>query len=223
MRRGRNLLATPPIYTTVVLLLISGCATQAQRQYQAMATNNKEVIAQFVSCATAVANAPEAVPIRAHVPLRATEATLSQLSDASHASKPEIDAIVDLHPRIKECEQAVLNGFLQSTPSFIPILTSSFNRGEDDVLLLIQQKITWGEYNKRRRDRATEVQAEIQSASQQIISGLQHQHETELAQRQRAAEALAQWAQTQQMINAMGRPVITNCNQFGGAVNCVSQ
>ena len=139
------------------------------------------------------------------------------------ANNSETEAILVIYPRIQECQRTLLIGFLKSTPSFVPILASAYNRGEDDVLMLIQHKISWGEYNKRRRDRATEIQAELQSASQQIVSGLQHQHENELAQRERAAEALAQWAQTQQQISAMHRPVITNCNQAGGMVNCVSQ
>jgi hypothetical protein len=223
MGRISNLVAWPPVLTTVVLVLLSGCATQAQRQYQAAATNNKEIAAQFISCTTAVANAPEAEPIRGHVPIKATDATLVQLSDSAMANKVEIAAILVLHPRIQECQRALLNGLLGSTPSFVPILTASYNKGEDDVLMLVQHKLTWGEYNKRRRDRATEIQAEIQSASQQLVGGLQHQHEAELAQRQRAAEALAQWAQTQQMINAVNRPIITNCNEFGSMLNCVSR
>ena len=45
-----------------------------------------------------------------------------------------------------------------------------------------------------------------------------------LARRQAAAQAIAQWAQTQQVINAMNRPVTTNCTNLGsGIVNCVSQ
>jgi hypothetical protein len=52
---------------------------------------------------------------------------------------------------------------------------------------------------------------------------LKYEHEAELARRQAALDTIARWAQTQQMINAMNRPVITSCNQFSGMVNCFSR
>ena len=204
-------------------LLMGGCATQAQRQFQAVVTNNRNIAAQYLSCATVIYNSSEAGPIRAHAPLKATDATLAQLSDTSKASEPEIQAIFLLHPKLQECQRIVLNGLMSTTPTLVPILTEQYNGGEDDALMLIQRKLTWGEYAKLRRDRATAVQAELQAEGQKIVAGLQQQHENELAHRQAAAEAFARWAQTQQIINNMNRPVITNCNRFGGMVNCVTQ
>jgi phage terminase Nu1 subunit (DNA packaging protein) len=64
----------------------------------------------------------------------------------------------------------------------------------------------------------------LQAEERRIVSGLERSHEAELARRQAAAQAIAQWAQTQQVINAMNRPVTTNCTNLGsGIVNCVSQ
>jgi hypothetical protein len=102
-------------------------------------------------------------------------------------------------------------------------LIASYNKGEDDLLVLIQQKMTWGDYVRRARDRATETQAALLAEDRNVVSGLQQEHQAEIAQRQRAAEALAAWAQTQELINAANRPVITNCNAFGGMVNCVTR
>jgi hypothetical protein len=202
---------------------MGGCATQAQRQFQAVVTNNRNIAAQYLSCVTVIYNSSEAGPIRARAPLKATDATLAQLSDTSKASEPEIQAIFLLHPKLQECQRIVLNGLMSTTPTLVPILTEQYNRGEDDALMFIQRKLTWGEYAKLRRDRATAVQAELQAEGQKIVAGLQQQHENELAHRQAAAEAFARWAQTQQIINNMNRPVITNCNRFGGMVNCVTQ
>ena len=68
------------------------------------------------------------------------------------------------------------------------------------------------------------MQAGLQAESQRIVAGLEQSHQAELARRQAAAQAIAQWAQTQQAINAMNRPVTTNCMNLGsGMVNCVSQ
>ena len=105
----------------------------------------------------------------------------------------------------------------------MPIFIEAFNKNENDLLALTQQKMTWGDYVRRGRDRATETQAAIQAEDRRIVSGLQQEHQAEIEQHQRAAEALASWAQTQEMINAANRPVFTNCNALGGMVNCVSR
>jgi len=202
---------------------MSGCATQAQRQFQAIKANNQVAGAQYLSCVSAVYDAPDATPVQSKTPLKADDITLPQLADPSTATASETQAIFGLHPKLKECQRAVLAELGKSTPSFVPILVKEYGRFDDALLLLIQRKISWGDFNKRRRDNASVAQAAIQEAGRQLTSELREMHQNEMAQRQAAAEAIAQWAQTQQMINAMNRPVITNCNRMGSMVNCVSQ
>jgi hypothetical protein len=206
----------------VIAALLSGCATAAQRQYQAIAANNGAAVAQLASCTSAVYNSPENAPIRRHFPARISELSLEQLADASTASDEEIRIILAVHPQLQECRRSALDRLVKSSPSFVPILIVEFNKNEDDLLSLIQRKIAWVEYTKRVRDRAAETRVALQAESQRIVAGLNQEHHAELARRQAALDALAQWAQTQQVINAMNRPVVTNCNQFGGMVNCVT-
>lgn len=65
----------------------------------------------------------------------------------------------------------------------------------------------------------------ISSATTPLVmdAGLEQQHEAELARRQAALDAMARAAQTQQLINAVNRPIMTNCTNLGsGMVNCTS-
>jgi len=101
-------------------LLLIGCATAAQRQYQAMATGNTAILAQAKNCTMEVYNSPDAAVVRSHSPVDAREATLAQLSDQSLPSRPEIAAVLVLHPRIHACRKAILDGLLNTTPSVIP-------------------------------------------------------------------------------------------------------
>jgi hypothetical protein len=203
--------------------LLAGCATAAQRQYQAIVTGNKTLGDEAKACTMAAYNAPEAAPLRPHLPLDPREATLAQLSDTTFATGPEIAAIEVLYPHLKACQKAALDGLANTTPGAVPILAKAYSAADDDTILLIQRKLSWGDRVKRGRDRALATQEALQAEGQRVVSGLEHQHEAEIAQRQRAAEALAQWAQTPQLINAANRPVITNCNQFGNMLNCTSQ
>jgi hypothetical protein len=203
--------------------LLGGCATAAQRQYQAMATGNLAILAQAQNCTTEVYNSPDAASIRSHSPIDPREATLAQLSDQSLPNKQEIAAVLVLHPRLQACRKAILDGLLNTTPSVIPILTKEYAGADDDTIAFVQRKMSWGERVKRARDRLIGLQASLEAEQQRIIAGLERSHEAELARRQAATNAISQWAQTQQVINAMNRPVFTNCTGMGSMVNCISR
>jgi hypothetical protein len=205
------------------LWLLSGCATQAQREFQTMRTGQHEAVAEFGACGAAIYNAPESAPIRAHIPLNLNDVTLQQLSDPSYATPEETQVMFSTHPKIQLCRKSFLAKLTQAEPAVVPIRIASFNKSDDNRIAVAQRKITWGEYIHRMRDLSAETQAALLEADARVVAGLQQEHQAEVAQRQRAAEALAAWAQTQQMINAANRPVITNCNQFGNTVNCVSR
>ena len=192
-----------------LLLLACGCATQAQRQYQSISTNIKTASEQIAACAAAVYNSPEAASLRPHMPLQPIDVTLEQMSDSSVATDQEIHAIFVTHPRVQECRKTYMAEISQSTPSLVPIYASFYNKTEDNLLALIQKKLAWGEFAKKQRDAATDSRTAIQVASQSIVAGLKQDHQAEIEQRQRAAEAVSQWAQTQQMINALNHPAPT--------------
>jgi hypothetical protein len=193
--------------------LLLGCATQAQRQYQAIATGNQAIGAQAKACEAEVYNAPEAASLRPHFPMDLREATLTQLSDPSLATKPEIDAILLLYPRLQACQKAILEGLVNTMPGLVPILAKGYSEGDDDTILLIQRKLTWGDRIHRGRNRVIALQAAMLAEAQRVVAALEQSHEAELARRQAAvqaaAAALASYAQTQQVISNMNRPV--NC------------
>src|SRR5260370_5362905 len=206
MLRSLKWVTVTKIGAGALALFVCGCATQAQRQFQAMMTNDKAASEKIAACAAAVYNSPEAGVLRSHMPLKPFDATLQQMSDPSVVNDQEIDASLVTHPRVQECRKAFLTEVSQSTPSLVPIYTAFYNRNEDDLLVMIRKQLTWGEFTKKRRDDATEAQAAVQAEGRRIVEGLKQDNAAELAQRQRAAEAIAQWAQTQQMINALNRP-----------------
>jgi len=202
--------------------LLGGCATAAQQQYQAMATGNQALIAQGKSCVIEAYNGPEGAMVRSHLPIDAREITLAQLADQSLPTKQEVAAVLALHPRIQACRKAILDGLLGTMPSVVPVLAREFAGADDDTIAFVQRKLSWGERVRRARDRYLALQAELQTEERQIVAGLERSHEAELTRRQAAADAMARWAQTQQVINAMNRPVFTNCTGTGSMVNCIS-
>jgi hypothetical protein len=223
MRRSLITVSRRKVVITLFLAgFLGGCATAAQRQYQAMATGNQALIAQGKSCLTEAYNSAEGALVRSHLPIDAGEITLAQLSDQSLPTRQEVAAVLALHPRIQACRKALLDGLLGTMPSVVPILAKEFAGADDDTIAFVQRKMSWGERVRRARDRYLALQAELQTQERQIVAGLERSHEAELARRQAALDAMARWAQTQQMINAMNRPVFTNCTGTGSMINCIS-
>jgi hypothetical protein len=202
---------------------LAGCATAAQRQYQAMASGIQAIVSEAKACTAQAYNSPEMAIVRPHFPLDPRDATLAQLSDQSLATKQEAEAILAVYPQLQACRKAVLDGLQKTTPSAVPIMAKEYAEADDDTILLVQRKISWGDRVKRGRDRLVAAQAALSAEDHRITAGLEQQHEAELARRQAALDALARWAQTQQVINAMNRPVLTNCTNLGTITNCVSQ
>jgi hypothetical protein len=99
----------------------------------------------------------------------------------------------------------------------------------DSLNELVNKRQSWGEYAKRLKDITTDARSELAAEEARITSGLQQSHEAELAQRQAAAQAaadaLARYAQTQQIIANTNRPVFTNCLRMGyqgNMLNCTT-
>jgi hypothetical protein len=208
------------VATTVAL---AACATGAQRQYEAMVTNGKVAGDQVATCSAAAYNSPEFEPVRPHLPPKLDDATLVQLADQNFPNDNEIAAIVATHPKYNACRQAFLNQLSQTAPSLAAIWAALYTKNEAVTVQLVQKKLPWGEYLTRAKANASDTKLQLNQESQRIVAGLNRSHEAELARRQAAANAMAQYMQTQQIINNMNRPVVTNCNQFGTMVNCVSQ
>jgi hypothetical protein len=206
-----------------VSLLAGACATAAQRQYQAMATNGQSSSQSLQACVRPVWDAPENAPLRARMPFKVIDATLQQMSDKDFASDEEIQTILVVHPKLNSCRQAFLTQLSQTSPSISVLYASTFADNEHHLIDLIDKKERWGEYVRGAKQRVTELQLRLTQESQRITAGLDQSHQAELARRQAAANAMSQYLQTQQIINNMNRPVVTNCNQFGNMVNCVSR
>jgi hypothetical protein len=214
---------TRTLSVLAVATLLAGCSTAAQRQYQAIVTNTRSTLEDIQACKMAVYNSPEYAPVRGHLPSNAVYPTLEQISDESMANNDEIKSILATHPQLQVCEHQALDRLAQATPTIVPILVSLITKSEDNVMDLVQQKQSWGAYVKRSRDEAVAANAKLQAEGQRITADLQRSHETELLQRQRAAQAVMQWSQTQQLINAMNRPQAPlNCYATGADAGVVA-
>ena len=206
----------------IVAALCTSCSTTAQRKEQAIRENSQLASSTLHRCIRAVYDSADYAPLRAHIPAPPSSFTLELLTDPAFATDDEIRALFAVHPKVNACRQEQLDQIMQQTRSFVPIMASAYSRNEDALIGLIQQQTTWGAYARQVKANQEELRAKLVSEGQRIDAGLQKSHEAELARRQAAANAIAQFVETAAEINALSRPIVTNCNAYGNSATCVT-
>lgn len=206
-----------------VAFVLSACATAAQNQAVAIRANTQSAGQQLQTCSLAVYNSVAFDPLRPKLPFAADQASLAQMTDASLASDLEVAAILSVHGQLQACRGAFFNQISQTTPSIVPILAASATETENSLIDLIQKKETWGDHVRRVKTVIADTSLQLAAEGRNINRDLERSHESELARRQAAADSVARYYQTQEIINSLNRPVIstTTCDRFGNSVNCI--
>jgi hypothetical protein len=205
-----------------IVTFVTGCATQAEMRAQAIDTNTSAATTAFNQCVRNLIDSKEFEPIRENVPYNPLEATLQQLADTAKATKQQVAAILTVHPRYQQCRSALQTALSSTTPTIVPIIVSQWTQNDANLVLVVQRKISWGNYVQRLRDLFVRQGEQMIAEYQRIGQGLQQSHEAELENRRRAFQALADYAQQQQIIDNMRRPSRTNCTTWQNHVNCVT-
>jgi len=156
--------------------------------------------------------------VRVHEPFNVNDATLAQLADNSFATEPEIASVSAVYPRLRGCQNEFIGQLEKLAPAFAPIFAKSYRDADDDTVALIQRKMTWGDYTKRRRDRAIAGQEAI-IAEQRRLAAEDQAHADAMIQGLAAAYAITRAAQPA----LPPRPTFTTCTQQGVFTNCVQQ
>lgn len=203
--------------------ICTACSTAAQRQGQAIRKNSQAAVSTLNICMQAVYDSPEVAPLRAHIPAPRSQATLEQQTDPAFATDEEIKALFAEHPKANACRQQELDRLVQQTPSVVPILANGFSHIEQAMIGLVQKRTTWGEYTRQVKSIVEETRGRLAAEGQRIDANLEQSHEAELARRQAAINAIAQFAETEIAIAALNRPVVTTCNAYGNSATCVTR
>ncbi len=206
-------------------VLLSGCATQAEIQAELISSNGNRAIDDFNACVLKVFQSSEFTPIRDKIPYNVAEASIKQLSDASRATPDQVEAIFVAHPQYSRCRTEFFNSISSTSPGIGTILAAAWMKNDADLVKVVQRKITWGEYVQLLQAVDSASQRDLSIEVQRIAEGLMQSHQAELQRRREALAAIAAYAQQQQAIEAMRRPVpaqptTTNCRRYGNQVTC---
>ncbi len=122
--------------------MIAAGYTERSPEVQAAVATLKSVDANYISCVSAAYNAAEADPIRQHSPFRASQMTAAQLIDPAFVTEREVAAIDFIHPKIKACQQTLIQAYSVSAPRLVPVWQANLSEGEGDISALRARKMT---------------------------------------------------------------------------------
>lgn len=216
---------------TVLLYVLVGCATQAQKLSQQMTKTFDETSQKSAECyQKAEATNHDAYSVTKEILLSQNDPkALQKMSINGYLTESEKENILVVRELESNCRVIALEGMAYVHPNYVAYLSKWYAKADENTLSLIQNKIAIGEYNTIehkdiavRREKFNEVVANI---NQQ----LNQSHSYQLSQRQAAARSLQQWSyqqqqlqQNQQMINSINRPTTTNCRYVGSNISCTS-
>jgi hypothetical protein len=212
------------IIAILAAVTLAGCATAAQRQTSTIKTVVHAAVAANKECIVALRSKPEYAPLLPHlIPLENKgQPTMAQLGDDHYATKEEAKLLAAFHDETDNCKRPNIEKITSVAPSVGLILTDVVIDSDDLALQVIKHEITWGQASHKMQAGNNAAQKKIVAAFQELDRELAASNQAELAQRQQALDALAQWSQQQQMINAFNRPITTNCSQMGRFTNCTT-
>jgi hypothetical protein len=215
----------------LTLCCLCGCSTGAQRELARMQTVQADSAAAYNQCADPVFQNPEysGITKKTHLSTNDPNFPLEMLNDTTLPSKEQTKNIYAIYGDIQPCRQIILDAASKTSPLLVLTWVQTFSKIDQLWADFAKGKMTWGKFNTDRKAIYEDNKVRLVQASMQINGQLQSQHQSEIEQRQRAAEAFSQWAAQQQAfalqqqaINAANRPRVINCNYFGNTATCNS-
>ena len=192
----------------LMVFIVGGCATAAQRQAQQAATVTREAAAELNTCVVAIVAKPEYAPLVPHTPdIETGQHTMAQLTNETLISPEDAKLFAARYDETAGCRSRFLKALSVARPDLVPILSATYTKGAALAARLIERKDTWGESARQSEAALSDARERIAAANRQWTADLNASHQAELAQRQAAAAALMEWSAQQQMINAINRPV----------------
>ena len=141
--------------------LLLGCATAAQRQYQAIAVNNRAALQGYEGCVTAIYDQPELEPLRHDLPRNVQNASLAQLANSSFVSPEQTRLILANHPKYQACRQQFINQIAPAMPAVATVVLKGATDTDNRIVGLLQKKLRWGEFLQQWREANQGSQGEL--------------------------------------------------------------
>jgi hypothetical protein len=172
----------------LIVLILVGCSTSANRHAQQPGWATQEAWAQFKACVRSVTGRPEYASLRMHTPdLDTMQPAIAQLTDETIPSEQDARLFAARFDKVNKCRDDLLMAVSIPRPDLTPILEDEFTQSDAIAVLIVERKITWAEAATRSQTLSSDVRQKIKAADLQWIAHLNPFHQADMAQLQAAS------------------------------------
>jgi hypothetical protein len=201
-----------PAIAILLPAMLAGCGLGLHGRSKALEAELQQTRLQMRACLDAVWSNPAYAPLAAHLAKDAPDSTQSQLSDDRILQADERPLFSRMYAGTMRCSEAEAEHAARAMPTIVLYLVERQNMVDDAALDLYRQQISWGEFNRRRKNAYDTELPEINAALLELKSWLPEPNNGEWVQRQAAAREVMQYYQTQSIESAMSGPEVASAS-----------
>ena len=218
------------IATGGLVIALAACATDAQNYQDTVTAQYEQGHSEYGACLKGVGTSPDGQFLRASLWTGTNDGTaIDYLAYEAFPSMAEVEATRRVFAALQPCREIARQHFGAIDNRFLSALNTHFGQQDVAAVAILKAQHSWGEINAFLIEDERQFTEAWNNVSTQIGAEIGAAHQAELAQRQRALQALAVYGQNMQAlqnqqnaINALNRPRTTNCRTFGYNTNCTT-
>jgi hypothetical protein len=175
----------------VIVCLMGAACTSADIESRELTETAESSIRAGTECRSSVSGTPEYRSLAQHMPLvDVNEATLTQMTDTSLATRNDYYVISDWQRDIRACRARLLEVIERADPLYVPIVLTGWNNDDEVLVLLAQRKLAWGEAIMRLRANRAETLTKVADQLSRSMAQLNQEKQAALSRRASFINAL---------------------------------
>ena len=168
----------------VIPCLMGAACASSDIESRGLAETAESSIRAGSECRSSVSGTPEYRSLAQHMPLvDVNEATLTQMTDTSLATRNDYYVIADWQRDIRACRARLLEVIEREDPLYVPIVLIGWNNDDEVLVLLAQRKLTWGDAVMRLRVNRAETLTKVADQLSRSMAQLNQEKEAALSRR----------------------------------------
>ncbi len=152
------------------------------------------------------------------------------MADPNFVSEQDKKDIIAYRAVETPCITIAVTEYGQAHPAYALVLTEFYSTRDKNIAKLMRGEINIGKFNELLSDSFVKFYQDVAATHYEIAQNLSQSHQYEQQKRMAAAQMMQNWgyqmqvlSQQQQMINAVNRPLTTNCRYIGQIWQCTTQ
>jgi hypothetical protein len=175
----------------VFLCLMGAACASSDIESRELVDTAESSIRAGIECRSSVSGTPEYRSLAQHMPLvDVNEATLTQMTDTSLATRTDYNLIADWQRDIRACRARLLEVIERADPLYVPIVLTGWNKDDEVLVLLVQRKLAWGDAVMRLRANRAETLTKVADQLSRSMAQLNQEKQAALSRRASFINAL---------------------------------